>query len=71
MNLLQELALNVLRMDHVKFEEFVALFSPAIKKQDTVIRSSISCKTKLETTVSFLASGDSFHSLGLLFRVRL
>ena len=63
--------MNVLRMDQVTFKELVALISPAIKRQDTVMRSSISCKTKLETTLSFLASGDSFHSLGLLFRVRL
>ena len=63
--------MNVLRMDHVKFEEVVALMSLAIKKQDTVMRSSISCKTKLKITLSFLASGDSFHPLGLLFRVRL
>ena len=77
-NLLLELALedpagsmNVLRMDQVKFEELVASISPVIKKQDTVMRSCISCKTKLETTLSFLASGGSFHSLGLFFRVRL
>ena len=48
-NLLRELALedpagsmNVLRMDQVKFDELVALISQAIKKQDTVMRSSIS-----------------------------
>ena len=77
-NLLRNLAsedlagsMNVLRMDHDKFEELVALISPATKKQDTVMRSSISCKTQLETTLSFLASGDSFRSLGLLFRVGL
>ena len=77
-NLLRKLALedpagsmNVLRMDQVKFKELVALISPAIKKQDTVMRSSISYKTKLESTLSFLAIGDCFRSLGLLFRVRL
>ena len=64
-------SMNVLRMDQVKLEELIALVSPAIKKQDTVMRSSISCKTKQETTLSFLASDDSFRSLGLLFRVRL
>ena len=64
-------SMNVLRMDQVKFEELVVLISPVIKKQDTVMRSSISCKTKLETTLSFLASGDNFRSLGLLFRVRM
>ena len=75
-NLLWELALkdparymNVLRMDQVEFEELLALISPAIKKQDTVMRSSISCKTKLEITLRFLASGDSFRFLGLRFSV--
>ena len=48
-NLLRDLTLedpagsiNVLRMDQVKFKELVALISPAIKKQDTVMRLSIS-----------------------------
>ena len=75
-NLLRKLALedsasyiNVLRMDEVTFEELLALISPAIKKQDTIMRLSISCKTKLEITLRFLASGDSFCSLGLLFGV--
>ena len=35
-------SMNVLRMDQVKFEELVALILPAIKKQDTVMTSSIS-----------------------------
>ena len=75
-NLLRELAIedpasymNVLRMDKTKFEELLVLVAPAIKKQDTVMRSSISCETKLQITLRFMASGDSFHSLGLLFRV--
>ena len=75
-NLLWELALedparymNVLRMDQAEFEELLALISPAIKKQGTVMRSSISCKTKLEITLRFLASGDSFRILGLRFSV--
>ena len=77
-NRLRELALedpagsmNVLRRDQVKFEELVATISQAINNQETVMRSSISSKTKLKTTLSFLARGDSFRSLGLLFRVRL
>ena len=76
--LLRELALedpagsmNVLRMDQVKFEKLVALIPPVIKKQDTIMRSSISCKSKLETTLNFLPSDGSFRFMGLLFRVRL
>ena len=71
-NLLRELALEdpvgsmkVLRMDQFKFEESVALISPAIKKQDAVMRSSISCKTN---NFELPAKGDSFRSLGLLFK---
>ena len=30
---------------------------------------AIPCNTKLEITLRYLASGDSLHSLGLLFRV--
>ena len=60
-NLLQELPLEdpagymyELRMDKVTVEELLALISPAIKKQDTVMRSSISRKTKLEIILRFL-----------------
>ena len=70
-NLLRELAIEdpAGYMNETKFEELLVLIAPAIKKQDTVMRSSISCKTKLHITLRFMASGDSFHSLGLLFRV--
>ena len=55
-NLLRELAIedpagymNVLRMDKTKCEELLVLIAPAIKKQDTVMRSSISGWSKVDS----------------------
>ena len=39
-----------------------------VRKQDTVMRPAISSKTKLEV-MRYLATGDSFRSLGLMFRM--
>ena len=74
--LLQELAeedpaeyRNVLRMDTSKFEELLSMVASKVQKQDTVMRPAISSKTKLEVTLRYLVTGDSFRSLGLMFRV--
>ena len=40
-----------------------------IQKQDTVMRPAISSRTKLGVTLRYLATGDSFRLLGLMFRV--
>jgi len=40
-----------------------------IKKEDTQMRMAIPPKTKLEVTLRYLATGDSFKSLEYLFRV--
>ena len=45
------------------------MVTPAIEKRDTRMRMAISSKTKLEVTLHYLASGDSFRSLALLFRI--
>ncbi|XP_068082892.1 uncharacterized protein [Anabrus simplex] len=60
---------NVLRMSPSKFQELLELVEPLIKKQDTKMREAIPCKIKLEITLRYLATGDSFRSLALLFRV--
>ena len=39
------------------------------KKQDTKMRMAIPTATKLEITLRYLATGDSFKSLEYLFRV--
>lgn len=59
---------NVLRMTAPQFQELLELVEPLIKKQDTVFRQAIPCKTKLEITLRYLATRDSFRSLALLFR---
>jgi hypothetical protein len=40
-----------------------------LKKEDTVIRMAIPVITKLEVTLRYLATGNSFKSLQFLFRV--
>lgn len=60
---------NVLRMTAPQFQQFLDLVEPLIRKQDSTFRQAIPCKTKLEITLRYLATGDSFRSLALLFRV--
>lgn len=60
---------NVLRMSAPKFQELLELVEPLIKKQNTKLREALPCKMKLEITLRYLATGDSFRSLALLFRV--
>lgn len=60
---------NILRMDSQKFEQLLELVSPLIRTNDTKMREAIPCKTKLEITLRYLATGDSFKSLMYLFRV--
>ena len=60
---------NAIRMDTSKFEELLSMVASKVQKQDTVMRPAISSKTKLEVTLRYLATGDSFCSLGLMFQV--
>ena len=60
---------NLMRMSVDKFEELLNLVSPIIKKNDTNMREAISCRTKLQITLRYLATGDSLKSLMYLFRV--
>ena len=60
---------NALRINLEKFDELLRLVTSAIEKRDTRMRMAISSKTKLEVTLRYLASGDSFRSLALLFRI--
>lgn len=56
-------------MLELKFEELLELVTPIIRKSNTIMRQAISCKTKLEITLRYLATGDSLKSLQYLFRV--
>lgn len=64
-----ELYRNFLRMDFQQYEHLLALVTPFIKKEDTVMRKSISAGERLVLTLRFLATGESFHSLQYLFRI--
>lgn len=72
-NLLQELRVNepedfrnFLRMDAPSFDELLGLVEPLIRKEDTVMRPSISPSERLSITLRYLASGNSFEDLKFL-----
>ena len=72
-NLLRELRANepddfrnFLRMDAPSFDELLGLVAPLIRKEDTVMRSSISPSERLSITLRYLASGNSFEDLKFL-----
>jgi hypothetical protein len=52
-----------------KFDELLRLVESYISKTDTVIKAAVPARLKLEVTLRFLASGDPFSSLALLFRI--
>lgn len=60
---------NFLRMDERTFEELLAMVTPLIQKQDTNMRKAITPSERLAVTLRFLATGDSYKSLSLLFRI--
>ncbi|KAJ8946639.1 hypothetical protein NQ314_008811 [Rhamnusium bicolor] len=60
---------NHLRMEVHQFEELLSTISNAIQRQDTHMRNAIPAKTKLELTLRFLATGDSFGSLEYFYRI--
>lgn len=57
------------RMLPEQFDFLHEKVGPIIAKKDTNFRKAISSETRLTITVRYLASGDSYHSLMLLFRV--
>lgn len=57
------------RLDFRQFQQLLAMVTPHIQKQDTVMRQSISPGERLMLTLRFLATGDPFESLQYLFRI--
>lgn len=60
---------NFFRMSPELFDDLLDKVSPIIIKKDTNFRKAISPETRLAITIRYLASGDSYRSLMLLFRV--
>jgi hypothetical protein len=52
-----------------KFDELLRLVESYVSKTDTIMKAAILARLKLEVTLRFLASGESFSSLALLFRI--
>lgn len=74
--LLKELALedkeghrNHLRMFEEKFNELLFRVQDRIVKTDTVMRQALSPKLKLQVTLRYLSTGDSFLTLASIYRV--
>lgn len=60
---------NHLRMSEQKFEELLQKVSPLIQKKNTLLRDSLPARVKLQVVLRYLATGDSFSSLSVLYRV--
>ncbi|VEN56824.1 unnamed protein product [Callosobruchus maculatus] len=54
---------NFLRLDPSQFTILLSLVEDDIKKQDTFMRECISAEHKLNVTLRFLATGETFRSL--------
>lgn len=58
-----------LRMDGTTYDELLELVTPKIQRINTNMREAISPSERLAITLRFLATGDSYASLAVLFRV--
>lgn len=60
---------NILRLSRHHFHYLLENVIPIIQKKNTNMTEAIPAKIKLEITLGYLATGDSFKSLEFLFRV--
>ena len=74
--LLKELSLedpeeyrNCLRLTPAKFESLLKLIAPVIQRSNTMQRDAIPARLKLEVTLNFLATGNSYRTLQHMFRI--
>ena len=58
-----------LRMSSMEFEYLLRLVAPSIKRQDTNYQPATTPTVMLAVTIRFLASGDSYTSLGYTFNI--
>lgn len=74
-NLLTELIVepedyrNYLRMNETVYQKLLALITPLIQKQDTVMRVAISPHERLTATLRFLATGRIYQCLKFSTRI--
>jgi hypothetical protein len=57
------------RLSYSDFDALTNLSGPRISKKDASFRKAIRVTRRLAVTLRFLASGDSFTSLSLLFKI--
>uniref|UniRef100_A0A8C6T222 DDE Tnp4 domain-containing protein n=1 Tax=Neogobius melanostomus TaxID=47308 RepID=A0A8C6T222_9GOBI len=57
------------RMSAVQMEDLLSIIGPTIRRQETNFRKSISPRQRLAVTIRFLATGESFTSLALQYRL--
>lgn len=74
--LLKELAVEdqleykrCLRMTPENFEQLLSMVKDIIQCKDTIMRDAITAEVKLQVTLNFLATGNSYRSLSHFFRV--
>ncbi|XP_003244309.1 protein ALP1-like [Acyrthosiphon pisum] len=74
--LLKELAVedtssyfNFLRINEEMFNVLLQKMAPKIQKQNTMMREALPAKLKLEVTLRYLATGDSYKTLQYIYRV--
>lgn len=60
---------NKFRVAKTQFIYLLQKIGPSIQKSDTNMRQAIAARTKLEITLKYLATGDSFQTLSEIFRV--
>ncbi|KAJ8883091.1 hypothetical protein PR048_014930 [Dryococelus australis] len=60
---------NMLRMSEMHFDDLLERVRPHITKTDTNMRQAVTAKLKVDVTLRYLATGDSFKSSEIMFRV--
>ncbi|XP_069611785.1 uncharacterized protein [Ranitomeya imitator] len=64
-----EKCISFCRLPIMAFDRLLTILAPHLTLQDTVMRKSISAEERLLITLRFLATGESYTSLHLQFRV--